>query len=1097
MSKLKRLIRFGLAGGLLFVSMIAFAQTQTVNGKVVDESGQPVIGATIAIKGSSTGTITDVDGIFSIAASPKDVITISYIGFATEEIAVGSKTSIDVTLKETTMQMKDVVVVGYGTQRKANLTGAVSTVDVEKSLVAKPFTDIGKGLQGTVPGLQITYGDGDIATTPSIQIRGLVSVNGSSTPLILVDGIVVPDLAMVSPDDVASISVLKDAASTSIFGARAAAGVIMITTKSGERNTKFTVKYSNNFSWSNPTVLPNFPDPALEIPMESAAMVRGGNSYDMFGALPDPLVAGINKWKANYANNRKSNDMVLGEDFDLINGVPHFYRVWDVKQIMLQTMTAQNHNVNISGGTDKLSYYVSGSYSGSEGLLKLNPNTLNQWNLAASITADVKKWLTLETKISSRQFNYDYPYSYQDYYFYMWRWGSNMPYGTYTDPATGKSMYFRNDNGYLASANKSTYRQNTQTVNLAATLKFTSWLNLRSEFSYMDRGATRHEVGGLLSLWDFWGGSLVINNALPSASYDETDFTNSTTTQITSNTYLNYNQKFGPHTLKAVAGLNAEKGDFQQTYAKGYGLMDNSKGEIPLLSGTNPVTGAPVYPVITSTSTMYGPAHTWWGVAGYFGRINYDYKNKYLLEVNARYDGSSNFPTNDRWAFFPSVSAGWRITEESFMNQIKNVINDWKIRGSYGTIGNQDVGANLFLPVMTTGTNTWVIGSARATYTGAPRVVPSTLSWERINTLNFGTDMRLLNNNLGVTLDWFQRDNVGMVAPAETLPAVFGTTVAKTNMGNMRTKGIELGLDYNYKFNNGLQLYANATISNYNTVITKWTGNDANSLNTAQFYTGETVGEIWGFKTVGYFKDDADVANSPSQTALQSGGFQFGPGDIKYADLNGDGKIDGGAMTLQDHGDLVKIGNTTPKYQYSFRLGGNMKGFDVDVFFQGVGKRDMWATGNIAIPGWSGNGIFLDHQMDYWTPDNINAKYPNPFQGNSGSNIPGQNYWVGQSFVTNYQPSGNNFYPQTKYLLSLAYLRLKTLTVGYTLPASLTQRLTIDKLRIYAEGMNLFTFSQNNIPIDPEITNGSSTNNWYGAIAPFNKTFSIGLQLSF
>ena len=1092
------MVRFGIVFvPLLFCITLTFAQTKTIQGKVIDESGQPVIGATVIVKGASMGTITDADGNFSINAAPKDVITISYIGFTTAEVAVETKTSIDVTLKESVTQMKDVVVVGYGTQRKANLTGAVSTVDVDKALVAKPFTDIGKGLQGTVPGLQITYGDGDIATTPSIQIRGMASVNGSSTPLILVDGIVVPDLAMVSPDDVASISVLKDAASTSIFGARAAAGVIMITTKSGGRNTKFSIKYSNNFSWSNPTVLPDFPDPALEIPMESAAFNRMGNSYDMFGANPDALVKGITNWKAKYANNRKSDNMVMGEDFELINGVPHFYRVWDPKKIMFQTMSAQNHNINLSGGTDKLTYYVSGSYSANEGLLKLNPNKLNQWNLMASITADVKKWLTFETKMSTRQFNYDYPYSYQDYYFYMWRWGANMPYGTYTDPTTGQTAYFRNDNGFLANANRCTYRQNTQMVNLAATIKFTSWLNLRSEFSYMNRGATRHEIGGLISLWDFWGGSLVMNKALPSTGSDETDFTNATTTQITSNTYLTYNQKFGSHTLKAVAGLNAEKGEFQQTYAKGYGLMDKSMGEIPLLTNTNPVTGVPVYPVITSTAAMYGPAHTWWAVAGYFGRINYDYKNKYLLEVNARYDGSSNFPINGRWAFFPSVSAGWRITEESFMKNVKNAITDWKIRGSYGTIGNQDVGANLFLPVMTTATNNWVIGSAKATYTGVPRVVPSSLTWERINTLDVGTDMRFLHNNLGLTFDWFQRDNVGMVAPSQTLPAVFGAAVAKTNMGNMRTNGVELGLDYHYQFHNGLQLYANATISNYSTKITKWTGNDANSLNSAQFYTGETLGEIWGFKTVGYFKDDADVANSPSQVALQSSSFKFGAGDIKYADLNGDGKVNGGAMTLADHGDLMKIGNTTPKYQYSFRLGGNMEGFDVDVYFQGVGKRDMWATGNIAIPGWSGNGIFLNHQMDYWTSDNTNAKYPVPFQGNSGSNIPAQNYWVGSPLVTNYQPSGNNFYPQTKYLLSLAYLRLKTLSIGYTLPASLTKRIEIDKLRIYVEGMNLLTFSQNKIPIDPEITNGSTTNNWYGAIAPFNRTYSLGLQLSF
>jgi len=1094
MNKLTKLIRVGLVLGLLLASVsMTFAQTQTVNGRVFDESGQPVIGATVVIKGTSMGTVSDANGNFSVTASPKDVITISYLGFSTEEIAVGNKTSFDVTLKDVVTQMKDVVVVGYGTQRKANLTGAVSTVDVDKSLVAKPFTDIAKGLQGVVPGLQITYGNGDISTTPSIQIRGLNSVNGSSTPLILVDGVVVSDITLVNPNDIAGISVLKDAASTSIFGARAAAGVIMITTKSGGRNTKFSVNYSNNFSWSNRTVLPQFPDPVQEIQTEVLALQRTGGTYDMFGAKADALIDGINNWKAKYAGKESGNNMVMGQDFEIINGSANFYRVWDPLKIMYQTMPAQNHNINFSGGTDKLSYYMSGSYSYNEGIMKVNPNKLNKWNMMVGITADMTNWLTMEAKISDRQFNYDYPYVYQDYAFYMWRWGANQPYGTYTDPSTGQSYYFRNPNGLMAGANTNTYRSNTPNINLAATLKFSPRLNLRSEFSYMYTGGLRHETGGLFSVWDQWSTNLPLTSP-QGASYDETDFTSSFTTQITSNTYLTYNQKFGIHNLKVMAGLNAEKGEFQQTYAKGFGLMDPSKGEVALLSNSQP-------PVIFTTSTaplyQYGPYHTWWSVAGYFGRINYDYNNKYLLEVNGRYDGSSNFPTSGRWAFFPSVSAGWRITEESFMKNTKPAISDWKIRASYGTIGNQDVGANLFVPVMTTAQTNWITGSARTTYTGMPQVVPSSLTWERINTLDIGTDLRLLDNNLGLTFDWYQRDNVGMVAPSATLPSVFGANVAKTNMGNMRTNGWELGLDYHHGFSNGLQLYGNVALSNYVAKITKWTGNDANSLNTAMFYTGETVGEIWGFKTVGYFKDAQDVANSPSQSALQASGFQFSPGDIKYADLNNDGKIDGGSMTLDDHGDLMKIGNTTPKYQYSFRLGAGWKGFDADVFFQGVGKRDMWATGNLAIPQWSGNGIFLDNQLDYWTPTNTNAKWPNPFMGSSVSNIPGQNYWVGQSMVTNYQPSGNNFYPQTKYLLSLAYLRLKTFTIGYSLPALLTQKVGIDKLRIYVEGANLLTFSSNQIPVDPEITTGSSTNNWYGATVPFNKTYSFGLQLTF
>jgi TonB-linked SusC/RagA family outer membrane protein len=1070
--------------------MGTFAQTKTIKGKVVDIVNQPVIGASVQIKGTSTGTITDVEGNYSVNASAKDVLVISFIGYTSIEEKVGSRSIINVSLAESTQELSDVVVVGYGTQKKANLTGAVSTVDVGKSISSKPFTDVGKGLQGTVPGLTVTYGGGGITEAPTLSVRGIASLNGSNTPLILVDGVVISDITLVSPEDIESISVLKDAASTSIFGARAAAGVIMIKTKSGEKNSKFKISYSNNFSWGTPTMLPQFPkDPVAEINAEVGAFARQGSGFDMFGMQAPQLIAGIQNWEANYSKNRTSNQMIKGQDFDIVNGTAYFYRIWDPIKIMYQTMPQTNHNIQFSGGTDKLSYFLSGTYSYQEGILKINPDKLSKYNLTAGINADVNKWLNLDAKLTTRQYNYDYPYSYQDYFYYMWRWGAYFPYGTYTNPSSGQNYYFRNVNGYLANANDCTYRQNTQNTNIAATIKFTPDLKLRSEFSYMNVNAVRHEIGGLISLWDYWSGGLVLNSTLPSASYNETDYTSSYTTQLTSNSYMTYEKRFGLHGIKAMVGLNAEKGEFEQQYSKGYGLMDNSMGEIALVNNSTP-------PVITSTSSTYGPAHTWWSVAGYFTRINYDFDNKYLVELDGRYDGSSNFPVSGRWAFFPSGSVGWRVTEEPFMKEVKKVVSDWKIRGSYGTIGNQDVGSNLFLPVMTTSQNNWVVGSAKATYTGMPQVVPSSLTWERINTLDIGTDARFLNNNLGVTFDWFQRDNVGMISSSTTLPSTFGGTTAKTNVGNMRTDGWEISLDYHYQLHNGMQLYANASMHNYLTKITQWGGNSSNSLATG-YYSGETVGEIWGFKTLGYFKDATDVANSPSQTKLQSGSFVFGPGDIKYADLNHDGKIDGGAMTLADHGDLEKIGNSTPQYLYSFRLGGNWKGFDLDMFFQGVGKRDYWATGSVAIPGYSGSSIFLQNQMNSWSSSNTNAYYPNPYEGNASSNLSGQQYWAGQAANTAYGASGNNFYPQTKYLLNLAYLRLKTLTLGYTLPASLVKKYGIDKFRVYVEGMNLLTFAQNKIPIDPEITDQSSTGGWYGVATPFTKTYSFGVQLSF
>jgi len=1090
-----------------------YQRQQPISGRVIDSAGNSLSGVSVQIKGTRKGDITNEYGYYRVNAEIGDVLVISMTGYAVQEVSVTTAEMPDIRLQSQVSILNDVVVVGYGTQQRANLTGAIATVDVSKDLTGKSFTDIGKGLQGNVPGLQVTYGDGAITAGASIQIRGMVSVNGSSAPLILVDGVALlnNDLTLINPNDIASISVLKDASSTSIFGARAAAGVILITTKSGSKNTKSHITYSDNFSWSKPTYLPSFPDPVKEIQAELVGLLRTGGSYDMFGAKSDALIAGITNWKQNYAGKETGNNMVQGQDFDIINGALNFYRVWNPIQIMFQTMPSENHNINFSGGNDRISYYVSGSYSFNEGVLKPNPDKLYQYNIMAGITADVTNWLTLSTKMSDRQYNYNYPFNFMGggngnaYYnlmTYMYRWGANQPYGTYTDPGTGQTYYFNNPNAALALANTCTYRTNTPNVNVTATIKFTPWLNLHSEFGYIYQGALRHQTAGSTPAWDQWlQNGLVLSNSpfshFTSASLDQTDFTSAYTTQLTSNTYLTFNKKYGLHNVKVVAGVNAEKEDYTQLYEEAHGLLDPTIGEIALTTNT---------PQPLLTNTYYAPQHTHWSVAGYFARINYNYNGKYLLELSGRYDGSSNFPVNNRWAFFPSGSAGWNITDEKFAKGIKKIINNWKIRGSYGTIGNQDIvptgTPSLFQPIMTNANSSWLVGSGasatQAIYTGMPQVVPASLTWERISTLDFGTDMRFLHNDLGLIFDWFQRNNKGMVTPSSAVPATFGANVAKTNMGNMRTRGFELSLDYHHQFSNGFAVYANVALSNYIQKISYWPGNPTLSLNAQQFYTGETVGEIWGFKTLGYFKDDNDVTNSPTQKLLQSGSFKFGPGDIKYADLDGNDTISGGAMTLANHGDLMKIGNTTPQYQYSFRIGGSYKGFDIDIYFQGVGKRQLWATGNLAIPEYTGNGIFMANQLDYWTPDNPNAYWPAPSMlGSSSSTISNQNWWTGSSFFTP-GSSGNNFYPQTKYLLNLAYLRLKTLEIGYTLPATITERAKIEKLRLYVQGMNIFTIKHNNLPIDPELaTNTLGGSYWYGAVMPFNKSYSFGIQLTF
>lgn len=1064
---------------LCTVMQLTYAQQRTVSGTVRDKAtGEPMTGVTIVEKGTEHGVITDANGKYTFSVPQDAVLVFSFIGMTTQEIKSGKLIAINVDMESDVSQVEEVVVVGYGTQKKVNLTGAVATVEVQKSLSGKPINDVAKGLQGVVPGLTITYSNGDISRSPVMSIRGMGSLNATNggSPLILVDNVVVGDINLINPEDIESISVLKDAASTSIYGARAAFGVVLIKSKSGSKSTKFSISYSNNFAWNSPTVLPQFPkDAVAEITAMDAAMTRSSQSFDMFGMKAGPLTAGITKWQQNYANNRKGKEMILGEDFEIISGVPYFYRLWDPIKEMYQKWTPQqNHNLQITGGSEKLNYYLSGAYDYQEGIMKIKPDKLNKYNFTLGINSKVNSWLDIDAKVMTREYDLSYPYAYQDYYYYMWRWGSYFPYGTYTDP-NGITANFRNVNGYMDAANYCTSNQSYTNTNIGATFHLAKSVTLRSEFANSVANTSIHETGGYVSLWDFWaGGGLPLNKALPSAAYDETDYTAKKSTQITSNTYITYEEKIKDHGIKFTGGFNVEMGEYLMQFSKRLGLMDVNKGELPLATGTPSVDGD----------------HSNWSVAGMFARFNYNYKGIYLAEVNGRYDGSSNFPANSRWAFFPSVSLGYRIGEEDWMSFSKSIFTDMKIRGSYGSIGNQNVGSDRFVATMVPGSANWVIGAAKVPYIGTPANVTESLKWETINTLNLGLDLRLWKNQVGFTFDWFQRDNTNMLAPGATLPASFGSTAAYENAGSLRTAGWEIAADINHSFTNGLNLYANISLSDYNSKITQWNSNDAKLL--TQNYTGKNIGEVWGFKTDRYFKDAADVQASPSQVGLQSGNFVYGGGDIKYKNLNTDNIISAGKSTFDDHGDLAIIGNTTPRYQYSFRFGANYKNFDIDVFFQGVGKRDWWATGNEAIPYFRGADVMYEHQMDFWTADNTTARYPRPYPGNAVSAIAGINTMAGGAASV----SGNNFYPQDKYLLNLAYLRLKNLTFGYTIPGHITQKIKLDKLRVYFSGQNLFEFAQNKIPIDTEITQGSVTSNFYGRTAPFMRTLSFGLQVS-
>ncbi len=1035
------------------------AQQREITGEVHEfTNNDPIVGATVVAVGTKEGTTTNQEGRFSLSIpSNAQNLKISYVGYETKVVALDTSSSYVILLKTSENSLKQLVVVGYGSQKKGDLTGAVSTVDVQKTFDSKPLIDVTKALQGIVPGVTITYGNGSLTAPATVRLRGVGSLNGSSSPLILVDNVPTPDLSVIDPQDIASISVLKDAASASIYGARAAFGVILIKTKYGHHNQPLTLHYSNNFSWNKPTVLPDFSDPVKGIPgILEGAKRAGNNSPELFGMLFSKELDGIKEWEKKYRGKRDGIEMVPGEDFTL--APRYFYRVWDIKGMMLKKHTPQQtQDLSVSGGTKKLGYYFSFGYNHRRGIMKMNPSDLKKYNVSAALDAEVTPWLDLSTKVMYRNFKFTSPYAYQDYFYYMWRWPAYMPFGTY------KGHYFRGPSGFLNQARTNSTVDNYSRVDLGATLRPLPHLSIEAHYTINRDNVVGHTVGGPAVLWNWWAGdNFPLEDVKPTSN--QTTYNTGRTKTNSFNGFITYDNTFADaHHLKVMAGMNAEDDEYLNFYAERKDMLDPSKPELNLSTGDQ----------------LVGSGHTHAAYAGFFGRINYDYKDKYLLELNGRYDGSSAYSPEDRWGFFTSGSLGYRLSSESFMDFIKPLFTDLKLRASLGTIGNLNVGGQYFIPTMSSYSADWVVGGVTVNSFHNPIAVANSLSWEKVNTLDFGVDFGLLKNYISGSFDWYQRTTKGMLS-TNKVAATFGAAAPRTNQGNMRDRGFEVEVKVNYPVNDNLKLFAILSLDNNKAVITKW-NNEAKVID--DYYSGAVYGDIWGFETDGYFQSEDEVKNSPSQSKLETGNFTYGPGDVKFKDLNGDGVIDGGTSTADDHGDLTVIGNTQPQYQYGLQLGGNWKGFDLYIFLQGVGKRSFWGLGDMVLPMYSGAQILYKHQLDYWTEDNRHAKYPRPYAGNAIGTIGG------------ISAGSNNFYPQSKYLMNLAYCRLKNLTIGYTLPDHITNHLNLQKVRIYVSGQNLTEIDNVGVPLDPEITDGQL--GYTGRTFPFQRNYSFGVQVTF
>ncbi|MCD7938091.1 MAG: TonB-dependent receptor [Tannerellaceae bacterium] len=1071
---MKRLILSSLLGLLFLFSQQARAQQLALSGTVTDEKGEPLIGVSVQVKGTSNGTITNYDGEYSLTAVPSNgELIFTYIGFASIEVKVNQRQVINVVMNEDVQNLQEVVVVGFGTQKKVNLTGAVSAVSAEV-LENRPVSNIGQALQGVIPNLNVSAVSANPSQVPEFNVRGGTSMGYNTTdkkwevkngsPLILVDGIEMDQtyLNMMNPNDIESISILKDAAASAIYGARATYGVMLITTKSGKHNQKARVNYSFNMQWNTPSQLPKIMDSYThQLATNQATRMTQGtvSSWD------ETLLAAKKKYLENPT---PENAWIYNE-----GSTTAFTWVGTVNPYKLAVRDwtpMHNHTVSISGGSEKTRYYISLGYQNQEGMYKINTDEQKRFNGLINLDTEITSWFKVATKLTYNNTTYNEPYM-NPQKGTLWGAMKNEPGRNINSPIKSgpndpiPDTWTDNIVGWLAYGATQETKRNNMIFNVTPELIISKELQIKAELSYRPTEYYRKRV---IPTREYLSGnwtSLITTHTSPSSVEKWEDHAD----LYTINAYANFNKNIEKHAVSGVVGFNQEWYSFRQTQGKGEGLI------------------TPNLPVITGTSgNQYASDQEEnWAIRGAFMRLNYIYNDRYLVEFNGRYDGTSRFGKNNRFKFFPSVSAGWRISEEAFMTSTREWLDNLKIRGSWGSLGNQNVDNYAYIAQY--GSIEYVkynMGGSRPMTLAPPGLIAHDLTWETATTLDFGVDVTLLQNRLDLSFDWYTRKTTDVLVASDKLPAILGTDAPNRNSGTLRTNGWEASITWRDKLSNGLRYDVGFVLSDYITEVVKFTGNPNKLLSIASdgtcnnLYDGMRMGEIWGYETIGILQESdftidengKYILNGPSQNKLGSTWF---PGDIRYKDIGGkidengnlvpDGEISEGDNTVENPGDRRIIGNNTPRFR--FGLTGNFawKNFDLNIFFQGVAKRDVWITDNAfwASPTTAGN---LDVYHNSWTPENTGAKYPM------------------------YADRSQNRRPQTGYLFNGSYLRLKTLTLGYTLPQHIVNKIKLDRVRVNLSGYNLFEITGIPDVFDPEVVSSAY---------PMMRSVAIGVQVGF
>lgn len=1061
-----------------FGCAMSYAQTM-IKGEVKNERSEPLGGVSVLLENAALklkkSAVTGADGMFAIsnlAKSGNYKLTFSYVGYGTkviENVVSGDEKIISVNLAPSKSELDDIVVVAYSTQKKVNLTGAVDQVS-GKVLENRSMSNFSQGIQGFIPNLNLVMGDGKPTQSPSYNIRGNTSIGQGGSALILIDG-VVGDPALLNPNDVANVTVLKDAASAAIYGARGAFGVVLITTKNPTKG-KTSITYSTNYSSKSPIVRPSYVTNGYTFAKIFNDAWSAWNDYSQFPQNVNKTVKFSQAYLAEYKN-RNDNQSLSKVDVNA-NGEYVYYGNTDWYDILYKKNTlAADHNISISGSNEKASFMITGRYYGQDGLFRYNSDNYKMYNFRAKGTIQVLPWLRFENNADYANMLYHNPLNVGE--------GGGI-WRNISDEGHEMSPLFNPDGNlsYSAAYTVGDFVYGKNGINFdKRTLR--NRIGFVSEFF-----GNTFRVKGDFTIQNVDDNSKTIRVPIPySRKPNVIEYIGTTTNDITdnytetqylaTNIYAEYENKFKEkHYFKILAGFNNEQSTYKGLSTTRNGLIYDNVQSINLALGTAITTAGP---------------YEQWGVRGGFFRMNYGFDDRYLLEVNGRYDGSSKFPSDKRYAFFPSVSGGWRVSKEPYWKLSRNIISDLKIRASYGSLGNGNIASYAFMEQFGISQSGRVLGGIRPQTTGQPSVLPDNLTWEKATTTDIGVDASFLTNKLTLSFDWYVRNTTDMFTNGPTLPAVFGTSVPKGNYADLRTKGWEVVASWrdnitvaHKPFNYGIRL----SLSDYQSVITKY-NNPTQLLN--DYYVGQKLGEIWGYVTDGFFTA-ANIGEASKQSLIKSSNSGTTMiGDVKFLDLNGDGVINTGANTVSNPGDRRIIGNAQPRYSFGALFDFDWNNFFFSAFFQGVGKQSWW-PGAEADAFWGPynrpyNRVPTEMVDQIWSEANPNTYFPRL-----------------RGYIA--QGTGRSLnVTQTKYLQNVAYIRLKNVQLGYNLPQSLIGRLKLTQAKVYISADNVWTYSPmykitHNLDVeniqgsDRVLTSGTSGN---GQNYPILKGWTVGITI--